>query len=143
MKQSLVLTMKDTYTEWKKYLKEVAQATGIPDSYRMILSYIYDNPGKNQKDTAAFCKLTTASISQTVKEMQAKGFIYKEVDPIDQRYFKLYLTEKGTKYAKIILEKSSTAQNMMREKMTPEREDEMIRFLEELRELIKNDLPRY
>ena len=143
MKQSLVLTMKDTYMEWKEYQKEIASATGIPNSYRMILSYIYDNPGKNQKDTAIFCKLTTASISQTVKEMQAKGFLYKEVDPMDQRYFKLYLTEKGTKYAKSILEKSRVAQSMMREAMGPEKEDEMIRFLEELRDVIKNDLPRY
>ncbi len=142
MERTLMRTVRDTHKLWMEYMKSIAVQAGIPDSYRMVLSYLFRNPGASQKDIAEFRNISTASISQTVKEMELTGYITKETNPEDQRYVKLYLTEKGETCAEEIHEKIQNADEMITRLLTPEKEEEMIRLLDELSEIIEKELPR-
>ena len=93
-----MLLIRDTYRLWANYMKGVAARAGVPDSYRMVLTFLLRNPGVSQKELAAHCGITTASVSQTVKEMGLTGYLKKEADDKDLRYVRLYLTEKGGPY---------------------------------------------
>ncbi len=141
MEQTLMLSIKNTYKEWANYMKQLAVSSGIPDSYRMILIFLYKNPGASQRELAAHCNVTTSAISQTVKEMRMTGYLKKEADDNDQRYVNLFLTEKGTESAGIILDKVHLADARITELLTEEKEQLLRDLIKQLSEIIVNELP--
>lgn len=141
MEKPLMLVIRDTYKLWSNYMRMVAAGAGVPDSYRMILTFLLRNPGASQKELAAHCGITTASVSQTVKEMGMTGYLKKESDPLDQRYVKLYLTEKGTSCAEQIREKIRRADGQISARLTWEKEQQMRELLAQLERIIEKELP--
>ncbi len=140
MEKPLMLTIKDTYKLWAGYMKSLAAEAGVPDSYRGVLTYLSKNPGANQKEVAAHRNITNASISRIVKEMQMTGYLEKETSQRDQRYVKLYLTEKGEACAKEIRKKIHAADDIITASFTAAREKELISMLNELSEIIEKEL---
>ncbi|MCD8018370.1 MAG: MarR family winged helix-turn-helix transcriptional regulator [Clostridiales bacterium] len=136
-----MMVIRNTYKLWSDYMKSIAMEAGIPDSYRMVLTYLLRHPGANQKDIAIYRDVKTATISQAVKEMQLRGYLEKESDPDDQRYVKLYLTEKGRTCAEELHQRIQHADACITEFLTPEREREMIGIMQELSEFIGKELP--
>ena len=142
MSKPLMFLVRDTYKEWTVYMKSLAAEAGIPDSYRMILTFLLRHPGANQKDLAEHRGITTSSISQAVKEMQLTGYLKKEPDDNDQRYMKLYLTEQGEEIARKLHGRMHAADDRLKELLTPETESELRQILSRLTEIITEELPK-
>lgn len=85
--------------------------------------------------------ITTASVSQTVKEMGLTGYLKKEADDKDLRYVRLYLTEKGEACAKEIREAIHQADARVSAQLTWEKEKHMRELLDELARIIETELP--
>ena len=136
-----MLVIRDTYRLWASYMKGVAARAGVPDSYRMVLTFLLRNPGVSQKELAAHCGITTASVSQTVKEMGLTGYLKKEVDDKDLRYVRLYLTEKGEACARQIRETIHRADARVAAQLPREKEERMRELLNELARIIEAELP--
>lgn len=128
------------HREWRSHMRECALEVGIPDSYRMIIMYLSRNPGSNQKALAEFANKTTAAINQTVKEMQNNGYIRKETDEKDQRYTKLYLTEKGMDKSEKLRERLHKSDEIITDRLGVENEDRLVELLDELYLLVKEEL---
>ncbi|MBQ7968796.1 MAG: MarR family transcriptional regulator [Clostridia bacterium] len=128
------------HREWRNHMRKCALEVGIPDSYRMIIMYLSRNPGSSQKELSEFASKTTAAVNQTVKEMQSNGYIRKETDEKDQRYTRLYLTEKGMEKSELLRERLHKSDNIITEKMGFENEEKLIEFLDGMTELIKGGL---
>jgi DNA-binding MarR family transcriptional regulator len=141
VEKPLMLLIRDTYRLWANYMKGVAARAGVPDSYRMVLTFLLRNPGVSQKELAAHCGITTASVSQTVKEMGLTGYLKKEADDKDLRYVRLYLTEKGEACAKEIREAIHQADARVSAQLTWEKEKHMRELLDELARIIETELP--
>lgn len=140
MEKPLMMTIRDVYRLWSNHMRQIAAQVGVPDAYRMVLTFLLRHPGASQKELAAHCGITTASISQTVKEMQMTGYLKKEIDEKDQRYVKLYLTEKGKTCAAEIRRKLALADKRISELLTPEREKEILEGLEELSQILEKEM---
>ncbi len=142
MSKPLMLNIKSTYKLWMGYMKSLANAAGIPDSYRMVLTFLLRHPGASQKEIAEFRNITTASVSQIVKEMELTGYLRKETDANDQRYVNLYLTQKGEDCAGVLHKRIAKADEDITRLFTPEKESAMIEMLSELSEIIEKELPK-
>lgn len=140
--KTLMRAVKNTYKLWTEYMKTVAAEAGIPNSYRQVLIYLRHHPGASQKDIAAFRDITMASVSSIVKDMQQMGYVRKETDPEDQRYVRLYLTDKGAACEEKLREKLRMADEKITECLTPEREQELIDRMNELSRIITEELPK-
>lgn len=140
MDKPLMLVVKKTYKEWSNHMKKIAAQVGVPDSYRMILTFLLRHPGSNVKDLAAHCDVTTSSISQTIKEMELTGYIRKAADDDDLRFLRLNLTEKGTETAEKIREKFREANSKITESIGEEKEKELISLMHRLSEIIEKEL---
>ncbi|MBE6731760.1 MAG: winged helix-turn-helix transcriptional regulator [Ruminococcaceae bacterium] len=136
----LMMEIMHIHKEWQNYMKKIAQESGIPESYRMIIMFLSRNPGVSQKEVAAFCGTTYAAVSQTIKEMHLTGFIRKETSASDQRYSMLYLTDKGTEYAMKTVEKFKAADAKITETLGYENERRMASEIKKLSEVIKKEL---
>lgn len=141
MDRPLMLEIRDTYRLWAGYMKEVAARAGVPDSYRMVLTFLLRHPGASQKELAAHCGITTASVSQTVKEMRLTGYLGQQTDERDQRYVRLYLTASGEACARSIRAQLKRADGRISELLAPEREEMLRSLLKELRQIVEEDLP--
>lgn len=136
-----MLLVRDTYRLWANYMKGLAAEAGVPDSYRMVLTFLLRNPGASQKELAAHCGITTASVSQTVKEMALTGYLKKEPGQKDLRYVRLYLTEKGEACAKGIRENIRRADARISRRLTQEKEAQLRALLGDLAQIIEMELP--
>ena len=139
-KKPLMLVVKHTHKEWTNYMRKIALECGIPDSYRMILNFLLNHPGTNQKDLAKHCSNTTAAINRTIKEMHADGYITKETDGRDMRYTRLFLTERGKQRAECVRKKIREADSIITSVLTPEKEAEIIKLLDLISNTIKEEL---
>ncbi|MCD7814620.1 MAG: MarR family winged helix-turn-helix transcriptional regulator [Lachnospiraceae bacterium] len=142
MEKTLMRTVRNTWKLWAEYMKSVAAQAGIPDSYRLVLTFLLRHPGASQKELAEFRNITTASVSQIVKEMELTGYLEKRTDPKDQRYVNLYLTEKGEACAEELHRSIHLADERITQMLTPERERELIKQMEELSRIIEKELPK-
>lgn len=127
---------------WNNYVKEVALAEGVPDSYRTVLMFLLRHPGSAQRNIAEFAGITTSAVNQVVKSMAEEEYLIKETDPGDKRNSKLYLTEKGTVVATEIFEKLDAADDAITRRIGAEKEAELIAILDELTEFIGRELPQ-
>ena len=141
MEKTLMMEIRDTYRLWAGYMKGVAAGAGVPDSYRMVLAFLRRSPGASQRELAAHCGITTASISQTVKEMRLTGYLKQETDERDQRYVRLFLTDKGKTCAEEILKKLRCADARISELMTEEKEKKLMELLGELNQILGKEMP--
>ena len=136
----LMLAIKHTYKQWNDYMQRLALEAGIPGPYSMIVMYLAKNPGTSQKELADYCQKTYASISQTIKEMQSSDYVIKQTDVNDQRYAKLYLTEKGLACANQVRSKIHEADKVITSIITPNKEKELIEIMELLKNTIQKEL---
>ena len=135
----LMYTIKQLDKDWLKYLRKNSGELGLSDTYRRIIMFLNRNPGANQKMIAEFCNMTSAAVSQTIKEMQLAGYIYKETDEKDQRYYKLYLTDKSKEKVELIHETIQNADSFITKAVSPEKEAEIVKILTELTEAIRKE----
>ena len=136
----LMMLLGRTHKEWQSYLKKAAVETGIPEPYRPIIMFLKRNPGASQSDLAKFCDKTAPSISSTIRNMISDGYITKNADNADQRFVKLYLTDKGESSVEKVLERIHKADRIITEAITRQKEEEMIKLLKLLMETIKREL---
>lgn len=139
-KRTLMMALSRTKRAWNAHVKEVAHAIGIPESYRLIISFLHRNPGASQQTIAEFADVTTSAVNQTVKSMLEEGYLRKETDDCDKRHSKLYLTEKGEETAKQLKERLSVSDAVITELVTPEREEELIVLLDNITDCIRREL---
>lgn len=139
-RRTLMMALSRTKRAWNAHVKEVAHAIGIPESYRMIISFLHRNPGASQRTIAEFADVTTSAVNQTVKSMLEEGYLRKETDECDKRHSKLYLTEKGEETAKLLKERLSASDAVITELVTPEKEEELIALLDSITDCIRREL---
>ncbi|MBQ8614883.1 MAG: winged helix-turn-helix transcriptional regulator [Ruminiclostridium sp.] len=139
-KKTLMMALSRTHKEWSAHMRKCALEVGIPDSYRAIIMYLSRHPGANQKALAEFTNTTTASINQNVRKMLDNGYLRKETDESDQRFTKLFLTEKGLEKSRMLRKRLSESDRIITEKIGAEKEEEIISLLGYLCEVIGEEL---
>ena len=129
-----------TRRAWQEHTKAVALEIGIPESYRIVVSYLFRFPGANQKQIAAFANITTAAVNQTIKEMICEGYVKKETDENDRRHTRIYLTEKGEIVGKELMVRLAHSDEVITAAISPEKEAEMIELLDKIHDCIRKEL---
>ena len=135
----LMLMVRQLDRAWRERLRKIAAEAGVPDPYARILAHLYRNPGASQKDLSEHTQKTYAAISQTVKEMLREDFVRRETDSEDQRYAKLYLTDKGQDYALRMREEIDKAEQRVRQALPAVKETEIAELLEQLYEAVRKE----
>lgn len=125
---------------WNNHVKQIAQAEGIPDSYRQVVMFLHHHPGSGQRSIAEFVGVTTSAINQVVKSMLEEDYLRKEADPSDRRGTRLYLTEKGESVASRLREKLDDADSAITAFLGEDREAELIEVLESLADFVRREL---
>lgn len=77
-------------------LKEICQEYGLTLIEATVISFLYNNPGKDTAaDIAELRMLQKSNVSQAVELLAQKGFLGRRQDQTDRRKVHLSLTEKA------------------------------------------------
>lgn len=139
-RKPLMRAMGRTRRAWKNHVREISLALGIPDSYRMVILYLFHNPGAGQRNIAEFAEITTSAVNQTVKSMLQEDYLRKEVDPSDKRNTRLYLTDKGKETADKLHARLEASDDAITALIGAEKEAELVALLEKVADYIRREL---
>ena len=68
---------------------------GVLAGLYMLVLVIYYNNGTSQEQISDILKTDKASIARSVKKLEKEGYVTRELDKVDRRANKLYLTPKA------------------------------------------------
>lgn len=114
--------------------------TGVYRSQHQILMYVSDSPNASQKDIAARCDVSAATIAVSLKKLEKGGYIRRIVDEKDNRFNQICLTEKGKKVVADSVKIFSHMESRMFEGFSDEDYRVMGRLLEKMYENLKREL---
>lgn len=79
------------------YITAAVSSMNISFSEYILLMNLYNNEGINQEDVSSILFIDKAAIARTIKSLEGKGFILREVTIKDRRSKKLFLTDMAKK----------------------------------------------
>jgi DNA-binding MarR family transcriptional regulator len=71
-----------------------------------FLMVLYRKDGISQDTIAKILKVSKATSTRAIKNLEKEGYVYREKDETDLRAYRVYLTERGKEVRNVILEKS-------------------------------------
>jgi DNA-binding MarR family transcriptional regulator len=94
-----------------------AQKHGITTSTAFILLNISTSEGTPATKIAPLMGLEARSLTRSLKNLEEKGYIYKEKDTKDRRSVRIYLTEKGKEKKGKAIETVKTFNQFVKERV--------------------------
>lgn len=95
------------------------------------LHLVAHRPGITQTVVAERLGVTTASISTSVRELEAQGLIERRADPEDARVMLLHLAPTGEQIFEKLFESFNHVFTDMLGKITPEKQQQLVALMEE------------
>jgi len=93
--ESIDYYIKSNWHSLSRLYNQKAQKHGITTSIGFILLNIGTSEGTPATKIGPLIGLESRSLTRTLKNLEEKGFIYKEKDTYDKRSVRVFLTEKG------------------------------------------------
>ena len=147
--ESIDYYIKSNWHSLSRLYNQKAQKHGITTSIAFVLLNISSSEGTPATKIAPLMGLESRSLTRGLKNLEQRGYIYKEKDPYDKRSVRIYLTEKGKAKKGKAIETVKAFNQFVRERIP---EDKLNTFLqvsrlimdwtegnEELKELINTD----
>jgi DNA-binding MarR family transcriptional regulator len=107
-----------------KELKVYRIGTGQFD----FLMVLYRKDGISQENLAKILKVSKATSTRAIQNLEKEGYVYRQRDINDLRAYRVYLTERGKEIREVVLEKSIYFVDTLLSNFTPE-EKEVFRQL--------------
>ncbi|MGI5957994.1 MAG: MarR family winged helix-turn-helix transcriptional regulator [Massiliimalia sp.] len=83
----------------RRVLDKAALTTGVYRGQHRMLMEIFHHPGRSQKELADLMDMSPAAVAVRLKTLEKDGYIQRIVDPNDNRFHQIELTQLGEKVA--------------------------------------------
>ena len=93
--RSLIGMVSKVYITHRKCFLMQSQKCGLYVGQPQILNFVYCHPGCTQNEIAAYLGVSAASVAFSTKRLQAAGLLQKQVNSLNMRCNKLYVTHEG------------------------------------------------
>ena len=107
---------------------------GMKASYRQLLHSLSLKDGITQLDLVKITKLKAPTISTTLRNMEAAGFIKREADKDDARATRVFITEKGREADKKTRSGASKIERSFLSCLTAEEKEQLSALLGKIKE---------
>lgn len=131
--ESIDYLIKSSWHSLSRLYNQKAQQHGITTSTAFILLNISTSEGTPATKIAPLMGLESRSLTRSLKNLEQKGYIYKEKDAFDKRSVRIYLTEKGKDKKGKAIEAVKTFNQFVRERVP---EDKLNTFMQVSRLII-------
>lgn len=132
--ESIDYFIKSSWHSLSRLYNQKAQQHGITTSIAFILLNISSSEGTPATKIAPLMGLESRSLTRALKNLEQKGYIYKEKDAFDKRSVRIYLTEKGKDKKGKAIETVKTFNQFVKERIP---EDKLNTFIQVSRLIIE------
>lgn len=122
----------------RKCILQQSLSCGLYVGQPQVLDYIRKNPGCTQTEIANALGVSAASIAFSTKRLQASGILMKQVNNLDMRRNKLYVTKEGLD----ALERFDESFRELNEKIFDGFSEDELRQLESFSDRVTGNLER-
>jgi len=116
------------YRSHMEYMAKELEAYRIGSGQYDFLMVLYHKDGISQENLARMLKVSKATSTRAIQNLEKEGYVYRQRDKDDLRAYKVYLTEKGKEMRGVIFEKLVSFIDILFSDFTPE-EKEIFRLL--------------
>jgi len=113
--------IKSSWHSLSRLYNQKAQKHGITTSVAFILLNISTSEGTPATKIAPLMGLESRSLTRALKNLEEKGYIYKEKDAFDKRSVRIYLTEKGKEKKGKAIDTLKTFNQFVKERVPEEK----------------------
>ena len=96
----LIVILNKAFMTRRKAVLQKSQAYGLNVGQPQILNYVQQHPGCTQTEIAENVGVSSASIAFSTKRLQKSGFLQKQVNNLNMRCNRLYVTPEGLEVMK-------------------------------------------
>ncbi len=100
LNQTIEFHIRTTSLALSRMYNAIAEDYGITQTIGYILTYV-DKEGTPSTKIATQLGMKKSSLTRVLKKMEEDGCIIREIDKVDKRVVKIFLTEKGIERRKI------------------------------------------
>ncbi len=119
--ESIDYYIKTSWHSLSRLYNQKAQKHGMTTSTAFILLKISTSEGTPATKIAPLMGLESRSLTRSLKNLEEKGYIYKEKDVKDRRSVRIYLTEKGKEKKGKAIETVKTFNQFVKERVPDEK----------------------
>ncbi len=107
---------------FKKKVKEISIKKGLNSTFFDVIHYLdrSGNKGATQSELCEFLRLKAPTISITIQNMEALGYLKKEKDSFDSRKVAIYMTKQGLEFAKEVKSIFMEVETMLNDALSEE-----------------------
>lgn len=105
--------------------------------HRMMFTLNHLGDGTCQKDVAEHLQITPAAVAVTLKKLERSGVVKKEIRDEDNRYNRIYMTDKGKEIVKQSIQAFNAIDNAAFSGVTEDEMDELTRILNKIHANLK------
>ncbi len=109
------------------------------ESARQIMRVLAHEDGCSQLDLVHRTHLKPPTVSISLKRLEAEGLVRRATDDMDMRVVRVYLSEKGAEYNKLIHERLHLVDAELMQGFTERETAELLKYLERMRDNILPD----
>ncbi len=135
------LINKTSITHRKSFLK-MSQVYGLYVGQPGLLSYVQKNPGCTQTEIAEHLGVSSASIAFSTKRLEKAGFLMKQIDSLNMRCNKLYVTSEGNEVMERFREGFDQLNSVMFAGFTKEELEQVASFTQRIQDNLEKDLEK-
>ena len=121
-----------------KLVKDLLAEQDLPVVMMMMARQIGAEPGITISELARRSSIVKSHISNTIRELEGRGWVERRADDDDRRLVRLYLTQSAAEELGQIRKNIREQFNTVIADVSEEQVNDLIRGLEELREAIGN-----
>ena len=136
--RELVGSLSKTFITHRKCFLKYSQKFGLYGGQPQVLNFVRKHPGCTQNEIAQAIGVSAASIAFSTKRLQTAGFLQKQVNSLNMRCNKLYVTPEGQE----ILQQFSGGYDELNNAMFEGISEEELKLLESISERVNNNLEK-
>ena len=95
--RNLIGTLNKAFITHRKIFLKKSQSFGLYVGQPQVLAFVREHPGCTQTEIADDLGVSSASIAFSTKRLQKAGYLMKQVNHLNMRCNKLYVTREGEK----------------------------------------------
>ena len=137
--RELVGSISKTYITHRKCFLKYSQKFGLYVGQPQVLNFVRKHPGCTQNEIAQAIGVSAASIAFSTKRLQTAGFLQKQVNSLNMRCNKLYVTPEGQE----ILQQFAGGYDELNSAMFEGISEEELKLLESISERVNSNLEKF
>ncbi|MFD2203856.1 MarR family winged helix-turn-helix transcriptional regulator [Shivajiella indica] len=130
--------IKSAWHAISRMYNQKAALEGFTTSIGFVLININSKEGTPATKIAPLMGLEARSLTRMLKNMEEKGYIYKQPDPVDKRSVRIFLTPEGKKKKEISIKTIKEFNLMVREVVSEEELQTFFGVFQKINKVIEN-----